>query len=230
MKTAIYLSALAVLSTGWASCSKVVPSVLFKNPRVYSTREVIAYKNKKAVDTAHYYFYKMPYQAVTDSFLFKVIPFTHHIFNKDGYRMMYKGSLACGGDIVEEFLSGHLDNFVVDSTLPGFDHYYENMLDERMAPLTRHPLEQYDYVILNSWNQYFAPKLWFRDQINWLDTYIRDRQITNVVFYKLNSDFLDHWGYQKGKKGKRKVVINKQREAAFTITRYPKLAAPLDQR
>lgn len=205
-----------------SSCTKIIAHVIIKNPKTSTIEQQKGYWNKQGKSEQPYYYLAISANEYSDSLYEQVDVTGPLIFNQDGYKLLYKGNEKCGGNIMETFLAGDLSEFEIDSTKNSFEFYAQRIKDDNGQLINPKIVTEKSYTIVNSWNRYLAPKYWFRDQINWIDSQIVEQKLDRIQFLKVNNDFLVENGFKKGKKAKLKRYIDEDRRLQLNLVRPPK--------
>lgn len=204
------------------SCNKFLGHIIVKKPKVYDINQQLHYWNQQGKYDQNYYYLALQHNEFSNT-LFEQVDVTGPlIFNSDGHRITYKGGESCGGVIMESFLNGTLNNFMVDTTKHNFSYYAQRIKDKDGNLITSELVSKKSYTIINSWNRYLGPKYWFRDQIDWIDQIIKDKKLDHIQYIKVNNDFLVENGFKKGSKAKIKRKISKEGILYFELKKTPK--------
>lgn len=137
--------------------------------------------------------------------------------------MKYKDSVQCSGATIELFINDPYTSFEIDSTKQKFQNIVPNIIHANGQSISSNILKESDFTIVNQWNTSFAPKMWFRDQKNWIDEAIQNQNQYKFQFLKINSDYLVENGFKKGSKGKYKRIIDKHRVLTLELIEEPAL-------
>lgn len=231
MKT-IHLLILGILSLFCLSCGTVVKKLSgFKDPKVENKKSVNDFTAKNELDIQNNYF--LAINSVSDkdeiqaNFLFSV-SLDMLIFDDQGNRYCYNGTQECSGVQLQEMASEFKNKYKIcekDEIEEYFSYsdlntFLDKLTDSSGNKVTKDNLPKADFYIFELWNKYSKKKKHIKEDFQFTKDIAQKSDIDFAIIY-VNTDLLEEWGLEKGKKVKTKFKYNKGRSFSINFGDLP---------
>jgi hypothetical protein len=190
----------------------------FKDPVVKSKNEINQFvkENEGNFDT---YFLnvqtKKDSTEIFDKFLFGFNSDLYLYHAESGKKHCFQGTEECSGVLMQEAFKNVDTNFSVcqSTNEVNLDDFLKLLQDKNGENVSRSNLPKSEYFLFETWNTYMQNKKEFKENLKWLTELEQTNKKIKIIY--INTDLLDDWGLEKGKKlpikfkrdGKRSVEL-----------------------
>jgi len=190
----------------------------FKDPVVKSKSEINQFvkENEGNFDT---YFLnvqtKKDSAEIFDRFLFGFNSDLYLYHAKSGKKYCYQGTEECSGVLMQEAFNNLNSNFseCQSENELNLENFLKLLQNKHGENITQTNLPDSEYYLFETWNTYMQNKKEFQENLKWLTKLEQTNKKIKIIY--INTDLLDDWGLEKGKKlpirfkrdGKRSVEL-----------------------
>jgi len=196
----------------------------FRDPVVKSKSEINQFikENEGNFDT---YFLnvqtKKDSTEIFEKFLFGFNSDLYLFHAKSGKKYCFQGTEECSGVLMQEAFKNVDSNFseCQSEKEKNLDDVLRLLQDKNGESITQSNLPDSEYYLFETWNTYMQNKKEFRENLKWLNELEQTNKKIKIIY--INTDLLDDWGLEKGKKLPIKFKRNGKRSVELVFGKLP---------
>jgi len=190
----------------------------FKDPVVKSKNEINQFINDNEGDFDTYFLNvqtKKDSSEIFEKFLFGFNSDLYLYQEESGKKYCFQGTEECSGILMQEAFKNIDTNFSVcqSTNEMNLDDFLKLLQNKTGENVSRSNLPKSEYYLFETWNTYMQNKKEFKENLKWLTELEETNKKIKIIY--INTDLLDDWGLEKGKKlpikfkrdGKRSVEL-----------------------
>lgn len=190
----------------------------FKDPVVKSKNEINQFINDNEGDFDTYFLNvqtKKDSSEIFEKFLFGFNSDLYLYQVESGKKYCFQGTEECSGILMQEAFKNIDTNFSVcqSTNEMNLDDFLKLLQNKTGENVSRSNLPKSEYYLFETWNTYMQNKKEFKENLKSLTELEETNKKIKIIY--INTDLLDDWGLEKGKKlpikfkrdGKRSVEL-----------------------
>ncbi|WP_333693281.1 hypothetical protein [Flavobacterium sp.] len=218
---------LAILSIVlfFSSCGLTIRMLSgFKDPVVQSKNDINQYVKENAGDFDTYFLNVQTPKDSTEIFERFLFGFNSDLYlfhTESGKKYCFQGTEECSGVLMQEAFKNVETNFSVcqSNNQIHLDNFLKLLQDKNGKSVSRSNLPNSEYYLFETWNTYMQNKKEFKENLKWLTALEQTNKKIKIIY--INTDLLDDWGLEKGKKLPIKFKRNGKRSVELVFGKLP---------
>lgn len=220
-KNIVILSILLIFS----SCGLTLRMLSgFRDPVVKSKSEINQFIKENEGDFDTYFLNvqtKKDSAEIFEKFLFGFNSDLYLFHAKSGKKYCFQGTEECSGVLMQEAFKNVDSNFseCQSEKEKNLDDFLRLLQNKNGESITQSNLPDSEYYLFETWNTYMQNKKEFRENLKWLNELEQTNKKIKIIY--INTDLLDDWGLEKGKKLPIKFKRNGKRSVELVFGKLP---------
>jgi len=191
----------------------------FKDPRVESRESIKQYLTENKFDLETYFLKvekKRDSTEIFNRFLFGFNSDVYLFHAKTGDKYCFLGTEECSGVQMQEAFKNFDENYspCTDESEPKLKDFLSILVNQNGETIEANSLPETEFYLFQTWNTYVESKKRFKESLIWLDKLEKSSDKIAIIY--VNTDILDDWGLEKGKK----LPIKIRRDGKRSVSMY----------
>jgi hypothetical protein len=191
----------------------------FKDPKVESRESIKQYLTENKFDLETYYLKvekKRDSTEIFNRFLFGFNSDVYLFHTKTGDKYCFLGTEECSGIQMQEAFENFDENYspCTDESEPKLKDFLRILVNQNGEAVEANSLPETEFYLFQTWNTYVESKKRFKESLIWLDKLEKSSDKIAIIY--VNTDLLDDWGLEKGKK----LPIKIRRDGKRSVSMY----------
>ena len=158
---------------------------------------------------------------IFDKFLFGFNSDLYLFHAESGKKHCFQGTEECSGVLMQEAFKNVDANFSVcqSNKEMDLDDFLKLLQNKNGESISLSNLPDSEYYLFETWNTYMQNKKEFKENLKWLTELEQTNKKIKIIY--INTDLLDDWGLEKGKKLPIKFKRNGKRSVELIFGKLP---------
>ena len=158
---------------------------------------------------------------IFDKFLFGFNSDLYLFHAESGKKHCFQGTEECSGVLMQEAFKNVDANFSAcqSNKEMDLDDFLKLLQNKNGESITLSNLPDSEYYLFETWNTYMQNKKEFKENLKWLTELEQTNKKIKIIY--INTDLLDDWGLEKGKKLPIKFKRNGKRSVELIFGKLP---------
>ena len=196
----------------------------FRDPVVKSKNEINQFVKENDGNFDTYFLNvatKKDSAEIFDKFLFGFNSDLYLFHAESGKKYCFQGTEECSGVLMQEAFKNVDANFSVcqSNKEMDLDDFLKLLQNKNGESISLSNLPDSEYYLFETWNTYMQNKKEFRENLKWLNELEQTNKKIKIIY--INTDLLDDWGLEKGKKLPIKFKRNGKRSVELVFGKLP---------
>ena len=196
----------------------------FRDPVVKSKNEINQFVKENDGNFDTYFLNvatKKDSAEIFDKFLFGFNSDLYLFHAKSGKKHCFQGTEECSGVLMQEAFKNVDANFSAcqSNKEMDLDDFLKLLQNKNGESITLSNLPDSEYYLFETWNTYMQNKKEFKENLKWLTELEQTNKKIKIIY--INTDLLDDWGLEKGKKLPIKFKRNGKRSVELIFGKLP---------
>ena len=196
----------------------------FRDPVVKSKNEINQFVKENDGNFDTYFLNvatKKDSAEIFDKFLFGFNSDLYLFHAESGKKHCFQGTEECSGVLMQEAFKNVDANFSVcqSNKEMDLDDFLKLLQNKNGESISLSNLPDSEYYLFETWNTYMQNKKEFKENLKWLTELEQTNKKIKIIY--INTDLLDDWGLEKGKKLPIKFKRNGKRSVELIFGKLP---------
>lgn len=195
-----------------------------KDPKVESRESINEYLTENKFDIETYYLRVENKRDSTEIFNRFLLGFNSDVYlfhAKTGHKYCFLGTEECSGVQMQEAFKSFEENYspCTDESEPKLKDFLNILVNQNGEAVKADSLPEAEFYLFQTWNTYVESKKRFKENLLWLEELGKYSDKIAIIY--VNTDLLDEWGLERGKKLPIKIKRDGKRSVSMYFGKLP---------